>query len=29
MYICNLLNNMEKEQKMFWKSNEDEEQNNE
>lgn len=20
MYICNLLNNMEKEQKMFWKS---------
>nr|DAK35267.1 MAG TPA: hypothetical protein [Caudoviricetes sp.]DAX74401.1 MAG TPA: hypothetical protein [Caudoviricetes sp.] len=28
-YICNLLNDIEKEQKVFWKSNENEEQNNE
>lgn len=25
MYICNLLNDIEKEQKVFWKSNENEE----
>lgn len=25
MYICNLLNDIEKEQKIFWKSNENEE----
>ena len=29
MYICNLLNDIEKEQKIFWKSNENEEKNNE
>ena len=29
VYICNLLNDLEKEQKVFWKSNENEEQNNE
>ena len=29
VYICNLLNDIEKEQKVFWKSNENEEQNNE
>lgn len=29
VYICNLLNDTEKEQKIFWKSNENEEQNNE
>ena len=28
-YICNLLNDIENEQKVFWKSNENEEQNNE
>ena len=28
-YICKLLNDIEKEQKVFWKSNENEEQNNE
>ena len=29
VYICNLLNDIEKEQKVFWKSNKDEEKNNE
>lgn len=28
-YICKLLNDLENEQKVFWKSNENEEQNNE
>lgn len=28
-FICELLKNFEKEQKVFWKSNENEEQNNE
>lgn len=28
-FICELLKNFEKEQKIFWKSNENEEQNNE
>lgn len=28
-YICRLLNDLENEQKVFWKSNENEEKNNE
>ena len=29
VYICSLLNDIEKEQKIFWESNENEEKNNE